>query len=100
MPINDTPFNTKIKLECDCSSCDSQYKILYFEDETSGEMRYCPFCGEAADEFSETNPIAEDKNTSTETLYTDDDEALFEADVADDDLVDEDNLKDGEEVGT
>jgi len=96
MPISEEPFNTKIKLECECSACNSQYKILYFEDETSGDMRFCPFCGDPAEEYSETNPIDQATNVSEETLYIDDEDALFEANVRDDDLIDEDTLTDGE----
>jgi ubiquitin len=88
MSINDTPFNTKIKLECDCGACESKYKIIYFEDETTGDIKLCPFCGEAAEEFAETNAalVSEDnKNIDDETLYTDDEYARFEEEIVDDD---------------
>lgn len=87
MSINDTPFNTKIKLECDCGACGSKYKIIYFEDETTGEIRGCPFCGELAEEFAETNEtVMEDtKDLDEETIYTDDDEARFKDEQIDDD---------------
>lgn len=88
MSLNDTPFNTKIKLECDCGACESKYKIIYFEDETTGDIKLCPFCGEPTEEFAETNAseIAESKDTTDdETLYTDDEYARFENEIVDDD---------------
>jgi ubiquitin len=93
MSINDTPFNTKIKLECDCGACESKYKIIYFEDETTGDIKLCPFCGEPTEEFAETNEsLSEAKDPADEeTLYTDDEYARFEEEIVDDD----DDIKDG-----
>ena len=85
------PFNNKYRLECECSACNSKYKIIYFEDDVSGPMIVCPFCMEQTDEFSETNEYAskeikEDVNNfESETLYTDDEEAAFENDLINDD---------------
>jgi ubiquitin len=89
MSISDTPFNTKIKLECDCGACESKYKIIFFEDETTGDIKLCPFCGEPTEEFAETNEsLSEEKDalsSDEDTIYTDDDEARFEDDQIDDD---------------
>lgn len=86
MSLTEAPFNTKIKLECDCGACESKYRIIYFEDETVGDIKSCPFCGEPIEEFSETNQIAEEvKDTDSETIYTDDEYARFEEEVLDDD---------------
>lgn len=32
-----------------CSFCESQYKIQYDTEETSGFHKHCPFCGEEID---------------------------------------------------
>ena len=92
MPINDTPFSNKYKLECECAACESKYKIIYFEDDVSGDLKVCPFCSEPAEEYSEQNETSEE--VKEETIYTDDDDALFESDVKDDDYMDEDPLDD------
>lgn len=92
MPINDAPFSNKYKLECECAACESKYKIIYFEDDVSGELKVCPFCGEPAEEYSEQTESSEE--VKEETIYTDDDDALFESDVIDDDYMDEDPLDD------
>lgn len=43
-----------------CRSCDSEYKLVYNLDKTSGYPKFCPFCGdegydedEYEDEFEE-----------------------------------------------
>ena len=81
----DAPFNTKIKLECDCGNCQSKYKIIFFEDDTTGDIKVCPFCGEQVDEFAETNASEESEEIAEETIYTDDDYSRYESDVVDDD---------------
>ena len=92
------PFADKYKLECECSACNSRYKIIYFEDEVSGEMIVCPFCGEGADEYSETNKdkAAAPAEATSETLYTDDEEALYENETVDDDDVSSTDSSDDE----
>lgn len=90
MPRETEPFNNKYRLECECAACDSKYKIIYFEDDVRGDMKVCPFCQEPVDEFSETNNVVEDNNKQREdgqesVLYTDDEEAVFENEIIDDD---------------
>lgn len=29
-----------------CQACDSEYKLVYHLDKTSGYPKFCPFCGE------------------------------------------------------
>ena len=29
-----------------CVYCESVYKVIYDEEETNGQPRFCPFCGE------------------------------------------------------
>ena len=43
MTDTDAPFNTKIKLECECAACESKDRMIYFEDETTGDIKMCPF---------------------------------------------------------
>jgi hypothetical protein len=76
----ETPFQYKVKLECSCTTCNSNYKLIFFEEETSSETKYCPFCGEEVDSY-ENNSLKEE----TERLYTDDEGARFENDIMDDD---------------
>lgn len=85
MNTTDAPFNTKIKLECECAACESKYRMIYFEDETTGDIKMCPFCGEPAEEFAETNAEDIPADLDEETIYTDDEYARFESDVIDDD---------------
>jgi hypothetical protein len=33
-----------------CDFCESEYKLLYNLDDTSGYSKYCPFCGELQEE--------------------------------------------------
>ena len=40
-----------------CNYCESVYKLLYDFEETQGQARFCPFCGE---ECYDEDEIAED----------------------------------------
>ncbi len=78
-----SPFQYKTKLEYTCESCNSNFKLVYFEEEVSGMSRFCPFCGEEVDEAAAyENSALKEQN---ERLYTDDDGALFENELMDDD---------------
>lgn len=87
MPRETEPFNNKYRLDCECTACDSKYKIIYFQDDVRGDMKVCPFCEEPVEEFSETNTVAENnkQEAGESILYTDDEEAVFENEIIDDD---------------
>lgn len=87
MPRETEPFNNKYRLDCECTACDSKYKIIYFQDDVRGDMKVCPFCEEPVEEFSETNTVAENNKQEADEsiLYTDDEEAVFENEIIDDD---------------
>lgn len=80
---SESPFQTKSKLECTCESCNSSYKIVFFEEETFSEMRYCPFCGEEIDEMQSYNKKIQKEENGV--LYTDDDGVRYENELIDDD---------------
>lgn len=44
-----------------CTFCESQYKISYDLEETSGYMKFCPFCG-TEHEDEDTNDSDTDDN--------------------------------------
>ena len=29
-----------------CRYCESDYKVIYYDEESTGQTRFCPFCGE------------------------------------------------------
>lgn len=80
----ESPFQYKTKVEYTCESCNSNYKLIFFDEEISSEPKYCPFCKEDIDE----NLAYENKSNKEDSplLYTDDDGARFETDIIDDDL--------------
>jgi rRNA maturation endonuclease Nob1 len=44
------------KLACDF--CESEYKLMYNLDETSGSPKFCPFCG--SDVFEDEDTVLDD----------------------------------------
>lgn len=45
---------TEKTVECNCSSCESSYHIIYTEEMVSQELpEHCAFCGEIIDEITE-----------------------------------------------
>lgn len=45
-----------------CKCCESDYKILYEQDDTSGRAKFCPFCGdEVYDQDASTNDSSDDE---------------------------------------
>lgn len=85
-----SPFQQKTKMEYTCETCNSNYKLIFFDEEVLTSPRYCPFCGEEIDETlaytEETNPSsARLSKDDKSNIYTDDDGALYENDLMDDD---------------
>jgi ribosome-associated toxin RatA of RatAB toxin-antitoxin module len=39
-------MNSKTTLTKICKSCESQYKLVFNQDEVSGYPKFCPFCGD------------------------------------------------------
>jgi hypothetical protein len=51
----------------DCQSCESSYDITYMEELTSEEYpQFCPFCGEAIDEITESDYIEDEDDLDNE----------------------------------
>lgn len=46
-----------------CRFCESQYKLSYDAEETSGYSKYCPFCSEM---FNDDDDDDEDENDNIE----------------------------------
>lgn len=42
-----------------CVYCDSQYRLIYNLEETSGYAKVCPFCGSELDEEDKENDDTE-----------------------------------------
>ena len=91
---DDSPFQSKVKLECECAGCESKYRIIYFEDEANGEIRNCAFCGELLEEFVESKELKEEIGDDGEVIYTDDAGARYEQEIIDDDDFPEDDDSD------
>lgn len=80
----DSPFQQKIKVEYTCETCNSNYRLIFFDEEVSSDSKYCPFCGEEVD----ASLAYENKSQKDDSrmIYTDDEGARYENDLMDDDL--------------
>ena len=96
MNTDDSPFQAKVKLECECAGCESKYRIIYFEDEVNREIRNCAFCGELLEEFVESKELKEEIGDDGEVIYTDDAGARYESELIDDDDYPEEPYEDDE----
>lgn len=51
----------------ECHNCESSYDIQYMEELTSAEYpEFCPFCGEAIDELTESDYIEDEDDLDNE----------------------------------
>jgi len=39
-------MNNKEIVKKQCKTCDSEYKLIYSQDEVQSLPKFCPFCGE------------------------------------------------------